>query len=152
MVLPPLTKAGDIIFGKNSDRPKDEVQEVVYHPRKLYEQGEKLSCTYLEINQVEETFLVLLSKLSWMWGAEMGANSCGLVIGNEAVWTNVQDDLETEKLLGMDLLRLALERSSTSEEAVNVITGLLARYGQGGVYSDIDLDLFYQNSFLIADR
>lgn len=39
-----------------------------------------------------------------MWGAEMGANEHGLVIGNEAVWTKIDDD-KTEKLLGMDLLR-----------------------------------------------
>lgn len=31
VVLPPLTKNG-IIFGKNSDRPGDEVQEVIYVP------------------------------------------------------------------------------------------------------------------------
>lgn len=30
VVLPPLTKKGVVIFGKNSDRPQNEVQEVVY--------------------------------------------------------------------------------------------------------------------------
>lgn len=36
----------------------------------------------------------------------MGANECGVCIGNEAVWTKMQgpDDM-IEKLLGMDLLR-----------------------------------------------
>lgn len=31
VVLPPLTEHG-VVFGKNSDRPQDEVQEVVYYP------------------------------------------------------------------------------------------------------------------------
>lgn len=31
VVLPPLTKRG-VVFGKNSDRPQGEVQEVVYFP------------------------------------------------------------------------------------------------------------------------
>lgn len=31
VVLPPLTKHG-VVFGKNSDRPKGEVQDVVYLP------------------------------------------------------------------------------------------------------------------------
>lgn len=31
VVLPPLTHNG-VIFGKNSDRPQGEVQEVVYFP------------------------------------------------------------------------------------------------------------------------
>lgn len=30
VVLPSLTKNGDVIFGKNSDRPQNEVQEVVF--------------------------------------------------------------------------------------------------------------------------
>lgn len=33
VVLPPLTTHG-VIFGKNSDRPRGEVQEVVYFPSK----------------------------------------------------------------------------------------------------------------------
>lgn len=31
VVLPPLSKHG-VVFGKNSDRPNGEVQEVVYYP------------------------------------------------------------------------------------------------------------------------
>lgn len=152
VVLPPLTDNGDIIFGKNSDRPNGEVQEVVYFPSKYHGEGEILQCTYIEIDQVSETYPVLLSKPSWMWGAEMGANNFGLVIGNEAVWTVVDDDSHTERLLGMDLLRIALERSSSSKEAVGVISSLLEKYGQGGPCSDSDSELLYHNSFLIADQ
>ena len=46
----------------------------------------------------------------------MGANERGVVIGNEAVFTDQPDG--EPALLGMDLLRLALERAATAEEAV----------------------------------
>lgn len=64
-------------------------------------------CTYIEIDQTAHTHAVVLSKPSWMWGAEMGANEHGVVIGNEAVWTKLNDFVEDseERLLGMDLLR-----------------------------------------------
>lgn len=64
-------------------------------------------CTYIEVDQVKETFAVILSKPAWMWGAEMGANEHGVVAGNEAVWTKFNDARsdKKEKLLGMDLLR-----------------------------------------------
>lgn len=57
------------------------------------------------------TKAVILSKPSWMWGAEMGANECGVVIGNEAVWTNDNDgdsNTTVKRLLGMDLVRYIL--------------------------------------------
>jgi dipeptidase len=47
--------------------------------------------------------------------------------------------------------RLGLERSQTAEQAVEVITELLERYGQGGPCSDIIPHFTYHNSFLIAD-
>ena len=31
-------------------------------------------CTYIEVEQAPATLGVILSKPSWMWGAEMGAN------------------------------------------------------------------------------
>lgn len=43
-----------------------------------------------------------------MWGAEMGANECGVAIGNEAIWTNDNEgdhDPSVKRLLGMDLVR-----------------------------------------------
>ncbi|MCJ7716498.1 MAG: C69 family dipeptidase, partial [Anaerolineales bacterium] len=53
-------------------------------------------------------------------------------------------------LLGMDLLRLALERASNSLEAVEVIVNLLEEFGQGGNCVQTG-HLYYHNSFLIAD-
>ena len=37
-----------------------------------------VKCTYIEVEQVEKTFSTVLSKPSWMWGAEMGANEVGI--------------------------------------------------------------------------
>ena len=76
------------------------------------------------------------------------------MIGNEAVWNILSDpnhDL-VSRLLGMDLLRLGLERGRSAREALSIITDLLAQYGQGGQCSDIVPDFSYHNSFLIADR
>jgi secernin len=42
VVLPPLTAHGGIIFGKNSDRPKGEVQELIYQPAQQHSSGVKL--------------------------------------------------------------------------------------------------------------
>ncbi|XP_023234153.1 secernin-2-like isoform X1 [Centruroides sculpturatus] len=153
VVLPPVTANNFIIFGKNSDRPSEEVQEVVYVSSRDYSPGTKLKCTYIEIDQVQHSYAVILSKPAWMWGAEMGANEHGVCIGNEAVWTALNSSRDNEKaLLGMDLLRLGLERSNTAREALDVITQLLEKYGQGGPCSDIMPSFTYHNSFLIVDR
>lgn len=113
-------------------------------------------CTYISVDSPSSsTYATILSKPAWMWGAEMGANEHGLAIGNEAVWTRLADpavDAE-RRLLGMDLLRLALERAKTATEAVDVITSLLERYGQGGACSETTTvpELLYHNGFLIVD-
>jgi hypothetical protein len=93
--------------------------------------GEHRPLPYLEIPQAPETCAVLLARPSWIWGAEMGANSHGVVIGNEAVFTKVPYE-KGPGLTGMDLIRLALERASSARLALEVIVDLLASYGQGG--------------------
>lgn len=143
------TKDGSVIFAKNSDRQPNEPHLLIRIPRQRYPKGAQVKCTYITIDQVEETYDVLLLKPSWMWGAEMGANEFGLNIGNEAVFTKVKQGQPS--LLGMDMVRLALERCRTSTEAVELIIELLAKYGQGG-NCGYEKKFVYHNSFLIADR
>ena len=144
------TEDGSVVFGKNSDRPFFyEVQLITYSPRTRHLKGEEVKCTYITIPQVSETAAVILSQPWWMWGAEMGANEYGVVIGNEAVYTH--EPLRKIGLLGMDLLRLALERGKTARDAIDVITTLLEKHGQGGACAYDDPSWMYHNSFLIAD-
>ncbi|XP_041366483.1 secernin-3-like isoform X2 [Gigantopelta aegis] len=154
VALSPGTAGSAVIFGKNSDRPRTEVQEVVLYPAKEHPAGSRVACTYIEIDQVPKTQSVILSRPAWLWGAEMGANEHGVCVGNEAVWDrlNGPDDL-IERLLGMDLVRLGLERSTTAEEALDVMTSLLDKHGQGGPCGEEpgSESWSYHNSFLIAD-
>jgi secernin len=141
---------GIAIFGKNSDRPPNEGQHLAYFPAAQYSLNNRVNCTYIEIPQVEKTYAVLLSKPYWMWGAEMGVNEHGLVIGNEAVYSKVPANKEPA-LLGMDMLRAALERAITPREAVQVIIDLLEQFGQGGNCASDGDSMYYHNSFLIAN-
>ncbi len=143
------TLDGSIIFGKNSDRPYDEVQLITFAPRMKYSKAEVLKSTHISIPQVIETSAVLLSQPWWMWGAEMGVNEHGVAIGNESVYTH--EPLRKTGLLGMDLLRLGLERGTTAKEALEVIIELLEIFSQGGGCGFNDPWWLYHNSFIITD-
>ena len=137
-------------FGKNSDREPNEAHEVFFVKGQVNDPGTKVKCTYLEIPEASQTYDVLLCKPVWMWGAEMGVNSHGVSIGNEAVFTRGRTP-EEPALTGMDLLRLALQRSASARNALDCITGLLTTHGQGG-NCGFSHPFYYNNSFLIADR
>ncbi len=143
------TSNGIAVFGKNSDRPPNEGQHIAYFPAAENVAGSALQCTYITIPQVEKTHAVLLSKPFWMWGAEMGVNEHGLVIGNEAIFSKIPANKEPA-LLGMDMLRAALERAITPREAMQVIIDLLEEFGQGGNCTQGE-ELYYHNSFMIAN-
>ena len=135
-------------FAKNSDRSPNEAQVMEHHPRKSGLSG-SVDCTYISIPQVAETYEVLLSRPAWMWGAEMGINEFGLCIGNEAVFT--KGAYGKTGLTGMDMVRLALERSKTAKEALDLLISLLEANGQGG-NCGYDHKFYYDNAFLIMDR
>ena len=146
-----VTVTGDgLLFAKNSDRDPNEAQLLEWVPAATHVDGAAVDCTWIAVPQVARTHAVLLSRPWWMWGAEMGANEHGVVIGNEAVFTRSGDG--GPALLGMDLVRLGLERSTSAGQAVGVMVELLERHGQGGPCSRDRPGFTYDNSFLVADR
>ena len=73
-----------VLFAKNSDRDPNEAQVLRWHAAADHEPGTEVACTWISVPQVPHTHGVLLSQPWWMWGAEIGANEHGVVIGNEA--------------------------------------------------------------------
>ncbi len=144
-----IKRDGKMFFGKNSDRSPNEAHLMLRVPAKDYKQGEMLRTTYIQIPQAQHTYSCVLLKPHWIWGAEMGWNEYGLNIGNEAVFTKVKRE-SSNGLIGMDLLRLALERCRTAQEATDLIVSLIKTYGQGG-NCGFDKKFYYDNAFLIAD-
>ena len=148
---PEYTGSGISVFGKNSDREPDEAQIIQSLPSKQYGVHEDLRCTYITIPQASFTYSLVISKPFWIWGAEMGVNEKGVVIGNEALFTKIKQE-KAPGLIGMDLLRLALERGGDARKAAQIIIDLLAKYGQAGACGFRDKKFSYMNSFLIMDR
>ena len=137
-------------FAKNSDRPLGEAQPLRFFPAADYAPDASVRCSEIEIPQAPHTYAVIGSQPYWIWGFEMGLNECGVVIGNEAEGSNEPADPQTG-LLGMDLLRLGLERGSTAYEAMRVIIDLLEAYGQNA-NAHPTRDRRYENSYMIVDR
>ena len=149
VVLAPHTRAGATILAKNSDRPPRECQPLFHSKRRVHPPGATVQSQYLEIPQVRETAAVIGSRPFWLWGFEHGLNEYGVAIGNEAVLT--REMLPATGLLGMDLVRLGLERSKTAREATEIIGALIERYGQGGS-AMYEVDFRYSGGFIIADH
>ena len=143
------TVDGSVILAKNSDRQPNEAHMLLHMPRTQHPAGGRVQCTYIEIPQVPETYEVLLSKPFWIWGAEMGANEHGVAIANEAIFSKEPYHKEGG-LIGMDLLRLGLERATTARQALDVIVDLLDTFGQGG-NCGFHHPEYYHNAFAIAD-
>lgn len=150
-----------VLFAKNSDRDANEAQLLDWVPARDHLPDATVRCTWIEIPQVGHTHAALLSRPWWMFGAEMGVNSHGVVIGNEAVFTKElarrtsragrRSGEDEPGLLGMDLVRLALERATTASDAVEVIVTLLERHGQAGPCSRVRGRFTYDNSYIVAD-
>lgn len=146
------TRNNTIIFAKNSDRPPNEAQPLVYASRTSHESS-TVRCQNIEIPQVDVTYGHMGSQPYWLWGYEHGLNEWGVAIGNLGVWSKepFEEPGDTTGLLGMDLVRLGLERSRSAHDALAIITQLLITYGAGYATIGGDQGARYHNNYLIAD-
>jgi len=149
VALAPATAAGVTLFAKNSDRPPGEPQDLEWlAPR---QDREAIWTTHIAVApHPHHTLGALVSRPRWSWGVEHGVNEAGVAIGNEAIYTTLDPRTAPPALTGLDLVRLCLERAASAAEAVEVLTGLLERYGQGGTCHEAH-DEPYWSSFLLAD-
>lgn len=150
LVSSACSRYGKNILAKNSDRPSGEPQPLCFYEGKEYPDGATVKTTHITIPQARKTYTVVGSRPYWIWGFEMGFNEKGLIIGNEAEGSRLDPETE-DGILGMDLLRLALERAATAKEAIKVITSLLKKYGQKANASALT-QRTYENTFLIVDK
>ncbi|MCL6104841.1 MAG: C69 family dipeptidase [Actinobacteria bacterium] len=145
--------------GRNIRSPADESMsplvghalnnEVILSPGDDVSSHATISTQYLTIEDAN-AYPCLFTRPTWLWGAEHGINAHKVAIGNEKVYTVDDPYQAAPALIGMDLVRLGLERSVSALQAVNEITALIERYGQGGV-ADKNANEPYWSSFLIAD-
>jgi dipeptidase len=148
VALPQATRHGQTLFAKNSDRPTEECQPLEQHPRTEHPPGSRADCEFVDVPQVSETYRHVGSRPWWCRGYEFGFNEHQVVIGNEGLPARTAQ--QAPKLIGMEIIRLGLERSRSAAEAVEVMTGLIGRYGQGKFDNPLGVGT-YDNAYIVAD-
>jgi dipeptidase len=143
------TAAGVTLFAKNSDRRADECQPFVQFSEGNHPPEAVLNCTHIAIPQVPETYRVMGHSPWWAWGLEHGVNEFAVAIGCHRIFSNEAIDAKPG-LIGMDLVRLGLERGRSAREALEIIAGLIEVHGQGGPSFAPDAEGDH-NAFLLAD-
>jgi dipeptidase len=143
------TSDGATLFAKNSDRKPLECQPFVQHAAAHHPPRARVRCTHIEIPEVAETYRLMGHSPAWVWGFEHGVNEHGVAIGNHTIFS--KEPIEEEPgLIGMDLVRLGLERGRDAREALEVIATLIETHGMGGPALAPD-GAGYHNSFALAD-
>jgi hypothetical protein len=137
------------VFGKNSDRPHDETQPLELHPRQVHPAETDAGCQFVSVPQASTTYRHVGSRPYWCHGYEHGFNEHQVVIGNEAFPSKAVESTD-QRLIGMELVRLGLERGATAAEATEVITSLTEQFGQGKFANDAGVRT-YDNLFIVAD-
>ncbi len=142
------TVDGSTLFGHNSGRPRREPQSLQRVPGRAFALGEKVRTQHLELPQARQTYTVLGSQPAGSWGYQHGVNENGVMIGCGGIQTKLR--CPGPGLLAPELVRLALERSRSARQAVDVLTELVQRFGQGA-YPGCPPEAEFDSAFLIAD-
>jgi secernin len=139
------TVDGHTLFGQNSEQPTRAGACLQIIRGRSFALGETVQTSSVELPQARQTWTVLGSRPHGAWGFQHGVNEHGVAAGRVPLRTRVAD--AAPGLRGTDLVRLALERSQTARQAVDLLTDLVSRHGQApeaGAAED-------GNAFLVAD-
>jgi secernin len=148
VALGQATVDGHTYFAQNSGQPAGQSQALCLTPRRQFTPGEKLRTQHLEIDQAREVHAVLGSRARGMWGYTHGMNSRGVAAGCLALPAALS--ASRPGLLGSDLVRLMLERSSSARQAVDLLIDLVKQHGHG-CYPGCSPELAHDSGLLIAD-
>jgi secernin len=143
VALSRATRDGSTLFGHNCNRPAGEDLVLLRVEGRGFAPGERVQAGTLALPQVRRTWTVLASRCPGQWGYQHGINEKGVSIGLTTIRTKRR--AATDALTGPDLVRLGLERAASARQAVDVMTDLASRYGQGLPEAEID------PAFLVAD-
>ena len=143
VALSRATRDGGTLFGHNCNRPDGEDLTLLRVAGRSFCPGEMVRTDALDLPQTRQTWTVLASRCPGQWGYPHGLNEHGVCIGLTSIRTKRRE--RSVALTGPDLVRLGLERANSARQAVDVMTDLVSRYGQGSVDEELD------PSFLIAD-
>ncbi len=136
VALPRATADGVTLFGHNCNRPIGEPRALERVPGRTYAPGERIRTPHLSLGQVRSTFTVVAGRFGGRWGYFHGLNERGVAAGVTSVRTRLPG--ESPGLTGPDLVRLALERSASAMQAVDVVTDLIGRHGPGVAAEEAD--------------
>jgi hypothetical protein len=123
----PATVSGHTLFGLNLFDTVRRRLRLRQLPASYHSPDEVIYTPHLELPQVRQTCSVLGVQTDNAWGFEFGCNEHRVAIG-VARWCSRFD--AQPGLTGSELTRLALERSHSAFQAVEVLTDLIARHGQ----------------------
>ena len=91
VALPSATTTGTTLAAKNADCEINEAQAVLQLPRRRYPEGAMMRASHIVIPQARETHEIIIDKSYWTWGGEIGVNEHGVAVGNEAIFSKVDE-------------------------------------------------------------
>jgi secernin len=148
VALPAATGIGQTLFGANSHRPANEAQKLRLVPARTYAPDETLQTRFVRLPQIRQTCTVLAAQPWGMWGYLQGINDHRVVVACADWQSRVRR--QQPGLLGPDLVRLTLERARSAGQALDVLTDLIGRHGQGRFAGSPEGDTG-DHVFLLAD-
>jgi secernin len=148
VAVAPATGMQQSLFAANCHRPRGDAPAVRRVAGRTFTAGEAVQTPFVQLPQARQTCAVLAVQAQGAWGYLHGVNDRRVAAG-VADW---QSCLRQRRpgLLGPDLVRLVLERSHSAQQAVDVLTDLIARHGQGA-FNGSPEEGAADHVFLLAD-